>query len=774
MIGMGGETNNKRKVTTDNPVSTLRLSRHARLLSLFGKDWELDFHAPASQLLEGSDPTPRIVAIELSGGNRVALYQRTTGGGLDLTHRTFQPWMLIADPAPFQRWRGVEIRQLSGSNHYRMLVIFPDWRSFRDARQFSRASNLDVYAIASPEEQFLVASGITLFKGMQFDQLQRLQLDIETVGLDASAEDARILMVALRWGNGRERVIVANEGEAILLDELSEAVRQIDPDVIEGHNIFNFDLPFIAERAHRLSRSLNWGRDGTPLRISEQEDRMTVGPIVHAYRGARVQGRHILDSYQQIQRYDVAGKLTSYGLKQSIRALGLEAPDRPIIPGDQIAEFWKNNRATLHEYALADVRDVARLIDLASPTEFYQTQMLPRTFQQTASTGSGSKINLLMLRAYIAAGASVPRSQLSRPYPGGHAEMLKSGIFSPVVKCDVESLYPSLMLAERISPSSDELGVFLPMLTELTARRRDAKARARAAVGADRAVWSGLQSSFKVLINSFYGYLGFNRALFNDYDAAERVTLAGQALVKDVVRLLAARGAEPIEVDTDGVYFVPPPEIRGEDEEQAFVDQIGRELPFGVTLAFDGRYRAMVSLKIKTYALLDYDDRIALTGSALRSRRLEPVFRDFLEDAARSLTLNDRNAVRDRYFDIADAIQKRRLRPEQISQWAMVRSETAARQPRLARLLGRSNIDVASGERILIYERDDGELALTEEYASDENVRYLLQRLHDTAARFETIFESEAALRHAFPAITPTTNIEAARTRPEIRQLNFF
>lgn len=771
---MGREGNNKRKVTTVYRAVSRFVRASGDGSARNGKGLRLDFHSPASPLLEGRDATHGVVAVELRGGNRVALYRRLDDGGLDLELRPFEPWLLTSDASPWTRWRGVTINRLSGANHYGALVRFADWRSLQDARQQSRMNSLDVFALASPEEQFLVASGVTLFKQLRFDQLKRLQLDIETVGLDPKVEEGRILMAALRWGPGQARVIAADEGEARLIDELTDAILAIDPDVIEGHNIFNFDLPFIAERARRWSRPLTWGRDGSTLRISERDDRMTVGPIVHSYRGARIHGRHVLDSYQQIQRYDVGGNLTSYGLKPSIRALGLESPDRPIIPGDQIERFWKNDRAKLNEYALADVEDVARLIDLAAPTEFYQTQLLPRPFQSTASTGTGSKINLLMLRAYLASAASVPLSQSPRPYPGGYTEVLETGVYSPVVKCDVESLYPSLMLAEGIAPATDELGVFLPMLHELTSRRRIAKAKARTSKGSDRALWHGLQSSFKVLINSFYGYLGFNRALFNDFDAAERVTLAGQALVKDVVRLLKEEDAEPIEVDTDGVYFVPPRKVCGEAAEIRFVQSISDALPVGINLSLDGRYRAMLSLKIKNYALLDYDDKVALTGSALRSRRLEPIFRDFLEGAARSLTKNERDAVRDRYFQIAKSIQRRELRPDQISQWAMIRSETVARQPRLARLLKRTAIDATSGERILMYERQDGELALTDEYAGDENMPYLLQRLHDTAGRFAELYGSEHDLRREFPAITPTTDIEAAKSRPDIRQLNLF
>ena len=106
--------------------------------------------------------------------------------------------------------------------------------------------------------------------------------------------------------------------------------------------------------------------------------------------------------------------------------------------------------------------------------------MLPRSFQNVATGGPGEKINDLMLRAYLTQGHSVPTAQPPREYPGGHAELARVGVFSPVVKCDVESLYPSIMLAERITSASDTLGAYLPMLAELTRRRLHAKAQSRA------------------------------------------------------------------------------------------------------------------------------------------------------------------------------------------------------------------------------------------------------------------------------------------------------
>src|SRR5260370_38861671 len=68
----------------------------------------------------------------------------------------------------------------------------------------------------------------------------------------------------------------------------------------------------------------------------------------------------------------------------------------------------------------------------------------------------------------------------------------------------------------------------------------------------------GLQNTFKILLNSFYGYLGFAQGHFADFDAAARVTQIGRDLLKKMIEWLKARGAQVIGVGTDGIYFVPP------------------------------------------------------------------------------------------------------------------------------------------------------------------------------------------------------------------------
>ena len=60
---------------------------------------------------------------------------------------------------------------------------------------------------------------------------------------------------------------------------------------------------------------------------------------------------------------------------------------------------------------------------------------------------------------------------------GGLTAIWHQGVASPVLHVDVTSLYPSLMIAGRVAPASDALGVFLELLTHLRDVRVDAVLR---------------------------------------------------------------------------------------------------------------------------------------------------------------------------------------------------------------------------------------------------------------------------------------------------------
>ena len=172
--------------------------------------------------------------------------------------------------------------------------------------------------------------------------------------------------------------------------------------------------------------------------------------------------------------------------------------------------------------------------------------------------------------------------------------------------------------------------------------------------------FNALQSTFKILINSFYGYLGFQMGHFNDFAVANQVTAKGRELIQSAVAWLRDSGAQIIEVDTDGIYFVPPPTVTTAGEEEKLIAAVKEILPKGIDLELDGRYPAMFSYKIKNYALLDENGRLLIKGSGLRSRGLESFQRDWLEGMLTLLLTGEREKIRDLYQRYLDDLQNHR------------------------------------------------------------------------------------------------------------------
>ncbi|NIR13773.1 MAG: DNA polymerase II, partial [Desulfobacterales bacterium] len=121
--------------------------------------------------------------------------------------------------------------------------------------------------LSDPVHQFLLLTGKTLFKGLPFRELHRLALDIETACTpgyefpNPRREGDRIISIALMDNHGYEEVFFGQEmGEKEMLMALGERISRLDPDVLEGHNLFNFDLEYIVARARMHRVELQWGR----------------------------------------------------------------------------------------------------------------------------------------------------------------------------------------------------------------------------------------------------------------------------------------------------------------------------------------------------------------------------------------------------------------------------------------------------------------------------------------------------------------------------------
>jgi DNA polymerase elongation subunit (family B) len=680
----------------------------------------MDF--PENQVLFGRDPAARILCVELSGDRQMEVFRRATeDGSVAVEAEPFEPFLWLAGTQ-----LGLDSEPLEGGLPYDHLARFAGWAEFSKARARLRDAKAAHFAFSDPVQQYLTASGRTLFKGMEFTSLRRLQLAVETDGEAVRA-------IAVSDCTGWEELITSGESDA--LERLNEIVQERDPDVIEGHDLFRSGLPLLAARARHHRLKLTWGRDGSP--VTSRASRVQIAERTINYPRFSIRGRHVADTYLLVQFYDIGTReLESFDLKEVARHFG-------IPPGD-------------------GARTVRALSDLLSRSYFIQAQIFPYNYQDIIVRGNATRIDALFLREYYHRRHSLPELPEARAFEGGYTDIFFTGVAKDVHHCDVASLYPSVMLRYGLFPANDKLEIFRGLLSDLRLFRLEAKAAMRAAAGArDQQSWNALQNVFKILINSFYGYLGFSQGHFADYDAAARVTEKGRELLKQMVAWLTDNGARVIEIDTDGVYFVPPSGRSAEELRRG----LGAALPDGIDIEFDAKYRAMFSYKAKNYALLDDAGEMTLKGGALKSRGLEKFQRVYLERMIR-LLLEDRRAevpalrmeferaIRERQWPIEMLLRTDTLQ-DSLSQYHKKVEASARNRSAPYELASRSGRAYQPGDQIRYYiagkrkqvsSYESAKLASEwQPSARDENVEYYVAKLDELARKYEEFTGSLAA-----------------------------
>ena len=645
--------------------------------------------------LFGWDPTPGIVSVWANREGRAVVWRREEGRIL-CTVEHFRPWLFAASlsdlshlgtalqpvSAPTGATAAVSYQELDGpDNSYRYLLSARDGRTLermlltgasrRLNRQITNLNDLsDDYYRVGPVEQYLMLTGKVYFRGMVYDDLHRLQFDLETTALDPHR--GRIFLVSIKDNRGLATTLEAPqpEDEVRLIAELCALIRERDPDVIENHNLFGFDLSFLEVRATTHSIQLALGRNGGPPLLERREETLAIGPEARKRTRYSVAGRELIDTMDAVRRHDfVFRDMPSYRLKEVARYFGMASPDRVYLEGSTIFETYRTNPDLVRHYALDDVEEVDGLSRRLLGAPFALAGMAPRRYERLASAGPAMGIlEPMLVRAYLRVGAALPRQSASQDtgmglHEGGAVHLFAEGVAMQVVKADVASLYPSLMRTFQIGPACDRLGALLGILDRLTDLRLSHKAAAKVATpgSVEANMHEATQAAMKILINAAYGYMGAgSMALFADNFAAGEVTRRGREVLNQVLDALRQRGMALIEADTDGVYFAVP-QGWTEQQERALVDEIGTALPAGIRLEYEGRYRAMFSHEVKNYALLTYDGRLIIRGVALRSSRAEPFGERFLRQALYFTMTNDIPALRTLYLETVDALHNRTL-----------------------------------------------------------------------------------------------------------------
>ncbi len=717
-------------------------------------------------MLFGADPMPRIVAIELGETGTVKVYRREKDGSTIVDVEPFHPFVWCdSDVVDL----GIEAEKLEGGLKYGWRVTVDSWKELVALRNGLKNAGRDFFALTDPVQHYLTATGRTLFKNLPFEELKRLQLEVlsfaePVAGVADPGPSDHIMSVALSDNTGWEELLIVDpkdieESERSVLKKLTDLINERDPDVIEGHNLFRFDLPYLVARAKKTKTKLDWGRSGGFLR--SRPSRLQIAEKTIDYPKFAIDGRHFVDTFLLAQFYDV-GMRTLSGFERAdvARHFGFcDSEELSALTGKELQRAYLDNDARFRQRALCAVREARAVAELLSPSYFIQAQIFPYNYQDVIVRGNATRINALFLREYFRQRHSIPEMPMVRGFEGGYTDIFFTGVARNVWHCDVASLYPSIMLQFDCFPQTDQLQIFRHLLTDLRTFRLEAKASMRAAKDpAKQRHFHALQNTFKILINSFYGYLGFAQGHFADFDAAARVTQIGRDLLRKMIDWLNGQGAQVIEVDTDGIYFVPPDKID--------IDQLrkglAKELPPGIEVEFDEQFDAMFSYKAKNYALLTRGGNVIIKGGALKSRGLEKFQRVFLEEMIKLLMQGKPEAIVDLRSEFEQKIRGREWKVDMLMKTDTLQDSLEKYRQKIAgsarnraaayELALASGRNYRPGEQISYYITGSGRKLAAYENAKlasnfdpqnrDENVDYYVAKLDELVKKFANLKET--------------------------------
>jgi DNA polymerase-2 len=401
-------------------------------------------------------------------------------------------------------------------------------------------------------------------------KLRVASFDIETDGFEGSVLSIaivceaveQVLMLAAAPGEAAPPQTEVFATEAAMITAFCQLVQRLDPDLLIGWNVIEFDMAVLLRRAALHGVSLALGRDGSEPTLTSQR------PV-----RARVAGRVVLDGIGSLRA--ASHMLESYALEDVAnqflgRGKALADPQQDRVA--EIRRMFTHDRAALARYNLEDCRLAREIFEHADLIGFLVERAQLTGLALDRVRGAVAALDYVYLPRLHRAGfvaPSVGASEDSPQSPGGYVLDSMPGLYKNIVVLDFKSLYPSIIRTFRIDPlglwvaGADAIPGFanarfdrerniLPeLITQLWHSRDEAK----------RKQDNARSYAIKILMNSFYGVLGTPACRFFDPRLASSITLRGHEIITRSRDFLQARGHTVIYGDTDSLFVSLPPEL---------------------------------------------------------------------------------------------------------------------------------------------------------------------------------------------------------------------
>ena len=367
-------------------------------------------------------------------------------------------------------------------------------------------------------------------------------------------------------GDGREmpQGAIACADERAALGAFMERVQKVDPDILTGWNVIDFDLNVLNRIAKRVRLPLDIGREPGTVRVRSAQGYFGSGQ-------ATIPGRLVLDGMDLVRgafmRFD---DYSLNGVASGVLGEGKVEMGGGADRAADILARYRDDLETFAAYARTDARlallivERLDLVNLAVARSRL-TGMTPDRVSASIASFDFRYLSALRKRRIVAPTVGSDDARVSRHQAGGHVFEPTTGIHENVWVFDFKSLYPSVIRTFNIDPLGfvadpdndasvirvapdaafrrDE-AILPAMLDDLFPQREEAKRQGD----------SVASQAIKILMNSFYGVLGTPACRFHNVAIANAVTGMGRHFLQWSKAWFEERGYDVLYGDTDSVF----------------------------------------------------------------------------------------------------------------------------------------------------------------------------------------------------------------------------
>ncbi|HLF53638.1 MAG TPA: DNA polymerase II [Candidatus Nanoarchaeia archaeon] len=374
--------------------------------------------------------------------------------------------------------------------------------------------------------------------------------------------------------NKLENAVSCKDEEEALV-KFREEIIKLDPDIIVGWNVIDFDLKYLESLFNKYKIPFDIGRTNSPARLRIEESYMRSS-------SADVPGRQVLDGLNMIKDPFLQqapsmrnAEFESYSLDDvSNVILGKGKLMKGKGRHDEIEKLYKSgtnkNHQALADYNLTDCELVYEILEKTKTIELATERSELTGMPLDRITASIAAFDSLYIREARKRGLVSPATHYGAKeerIKGGYVFSAKSGVFNNVLVLDFKSLYSSILCTFNIDPAAhitekkakkeknaiespnheffkNEEGILPHIIQKLHAAREKFKKEKNELAS----------YAIKTTMNSFWGVLASPNCRYFNLNMANAITSYARWIIQKTAEEIEKKGYKVIYSDTDSVF----------------------------------------------------------------------------------------------------------------------------------------------------------------------------------------------------------------------------